>query len=168
MRIIRAALLLVVSVCPAAAQGVSEFVIPGRPDVPLLINGVDVSWAVVEGDLGLNRPGQVTPTVIYRLPPVVIPYSPAAYGPGYFPRNGERPGYGRLEVVPGPNRRLPPPAPSFRQSWSSSSAPGPVTIYPPSMAPPVVAPVVVTPGGGPPWHRPRGRAPQAPPGIGNE
>ena len=31
-----------------------------------MINGIDASWGVVEGEFGLDRPGAVTPTVIYR------------------------------------------------------------------------------------------------------
>ena len=29
--------------------------IPGRPGVPVIINGVDASYAVVEGDWGLDK-----------------------------------------------------------------------------------------------------------------
>jgi hypothetical protein len=179
MRIVHAVLLLFVSACPALAQRAPVIVIPGRPDVPvqldgvlpLYMNGADASWSVIEGEFGLDRPGEMTPTVIYRLPPVGIPsYAPAGDEPGYFPRDGKRPGYGRLEVVPPPNRRLPPPAPSFRQHWSSQSEPGPATVYPPSMvAPFVVSPVVVAPGGGRHWQERHQSAPQAPGnGMGNE
>lgn len=173
MRIVHAALLLAVSACPAFAQRAPVIVIPGRPDVPVLLSGIlpvylnhaDVSWSVIEGEFGLDRPGAMTPTVIYRLAPVGIPiYGPASYGSGYFPRNNQRPGYGRLEVEPPANRQLPPPAPSFRQGWSSQSDPSsPVTVYSPYMAPPyIAAPVVVAPGGGGHWHgRPHG-PPQAP------
>lgn len=173
MRIVHAALLLSLSAGPAFAQRAPVIVIPGRPDVPVLLNdilpvylnGVDVSWSVIEGEFGLDRPREMTPTVIYRLPPPLRPYyGPAAYQPGFFPSSGERPGYGRLEVVPGPNRPLPPPAPSFRQGWSSQSAPTPVTVYAPYMTPPVV----VTPGGGY-WHQRRPGPPQAPArSMGNE
>jgi hypothetical protein len=164
MRIVHAALLLAVSACPAFAQRVPVIVIPGRPDVPVLMNGLDVSWSVVEGDFGLDRPRGVTPTVIYRPFAVVVPYYdpgayPRRYGPGYFPSTGERPGYGRLEVVPPPDRPLPPAAPSFHQGWSSQSAPGPVTEYPPFAAPPVI-----WNGGGRNW---RGRPPGAPRSPGN-
>ncbi len=163
MRIAHAALLLVASACPALAQRAPVIVIPGRPDVPVQLtgvlpvymNGADASWSVIEGEFGLDRPGAMTPTVIYRLPPPALPYyGPAVYGPGYFPRNGKRPGYGRLEVEPPANRLLPPPAQSFRQGWSSQSDPSsPVTIYSPYMAPPYMAtPIVVAPGGGH-WHR---------------
>ncbi len=159
MRILNAALLLALSGSPALAQRVPVIVIPGRADVPVMMNGVDVSWSVVEGDYGLDRPIGMVPTVIYRPYAVVVP-GPAhgfasprrrqALGPAYFPRNGETPGYGRLEVEPPPDRPLPPPAQSFFQSWSSQSAPGPVTQYPPFAAPPIV-----WNGGGRRWGGPR-------------
>jgi hypothetical protein len=39
-------------------------------------------WSVVEGEYGLNRPSIVNPTIIYRTPPVVVPYpGRAALGP---------------------------------------------------------------------------------------
>jgi hypothetical protein len=165
MRIVHAVLLLAVSAGPAFAQRVPTIVIPGRPDVPVIMNGVDVSWSVIEGDFGLDRPRDVWPTVIYRPFAVVIPYyygpgnfPPGPRGPGYFPATGERPGYGRLEVVPPANRQLPPAAPSYRKSWSSQSAPGIITEYPPFAAPPVILN-----GGGRNW---RGAPPGAPPGPG--
>ncbi len=151
MRVVHAALFIAISASPALAQRAPEIVIPGKPGVPVLMNGLDISWSVVEGEFGLDRPGAMTPTVIYR--PFLItplPYVPGALGPGYFPRTGHRPGYGRLEISPPPNRPLPPPAPSYYRGWSSESAPGPVTDYPPYPMPDVL----VTPnwpvGGGPP------------------
>lgn len=169
MRVAYAALLLAMSACPALAQRVPAIVIPGRPDVPVLMNGVDVSWSVIEGDFGLDRPIGVTPTVIYRPFAVVAPYygayaygyAPRAYGPRYFPSTGGRPGYGRLEVVPPPGRPLPPPAPSFRQDWSSQSAPGPATEYPPFDPPPAG----IWSGGGRHW---RDHHEGIPPGPGSE
>ncbi len=164
MRVASAALLLVIGASPALAQRAPVIVIPGRLDVPVVINGVDVSWAVIEGEFGLDRPGEMTPTVIYWLPPppIVPYYRSIAYEPNYFPRSGKRPGYGRLERVPPADRPLPPPAPSFRQGWSSQSMSVPVTVYPPNMMAPYVAPVVVTPGGRVRREPPRGGAPQAP------
>ena len=50
---------------PAFAQRGPEIVIPGKPGVPVYINGVDASWSVVEGEFGLDRPGQVTPTISF-------------------------------------------------------------------------------------------------------
>ena len=72
MRFVHAALLVAVTPSAALAQQGPVIVIPGRPDVPIFENGVNVTWSVVEGEFGLDRPGQVTPTVIYRLPPPVI------------------------------------------------------------------------------------------------
>ena len=66
MRVIHAALLLAVSASPALAQREPVIVIPGKPGVPVYINGIDASWGVVEGEFGLDRPGVVTPTVTYR------------------------------------------------------------------------------------------------------
>src|SRR5271170_6220407 len=124
MRFIHAVALLAVSATPALAQREPVIVIPGRPDVPVIINGVDASWGIVEGEFGLFRPGHPV-TVITR--PLVV--SMPVTVPGYFPSSGRRPGYGRLEIIPPPNRPKPPPAPSYFRSWSSQSAPGPVTDY---------------------------------------
>jgi len=149
MRPVYAALFLALGAFPAVAQRVPAIVIPGKPGVPVIINGVDVSGAVIEGDFGLDRPRGVTPTVIF--PPFAAPvaYNAGYDERGYFPAAGRRPGYGRLEIVPPPNRPLPRPAPSFYRRWSSDSASGPVTIEPPSYDLPdvVVAPT---------WRRHRG------------
>jgi len=123
---------------PALADNEPVIVVPGRPGVPVMMNGVDVSGAVIEGEWGLNRPGVVTPTVI-------MPYwPPRYYGPAgaYFPATGHRPPYGRLEIIPPPNRRLPPRAQPFFREWNSQSEPGPVTVPfdPPTV---VVAPRMV-------------------------
>jgi hypothetical protein len=127
MRFVPAALLMVLSATPALAQREPEIVIPGRPDVPVIINGVDATWGVVEGDFGLFRPGQVNPVVISRPLFVATPVRV----PPYFPGSDRLPGYGRLEINPPPNRRLPPPPPSFNKTWSSQSSPNvPVTTYP--------------------------------------
>jgi hypothetical protein len=135
MRFASAVLLLAVSASPALAQRAPVIVIPGKPGVPVLMNGVDVSWSVIEGEFGLDRPGQVTPTVIYGPYAVLaagVPYYAPQYSePSYFPSTGRRPGYGRLEVVPPPNRPLPRPAPTYFRNWSSESAPGPATEYTP-------------------------------------
>jgi hypothetical protein len=55
------------------------------------------------------------------------------------------PGYGRLEIEPPANRKLPQPAESFHQSWSAQSSPPPqakpeIPMYPP--------PVIVAPQSG--------------------
>ena len=48
----------------ARADHAPNYVVPGRPDVPVIINFFDASWGVVEGEWGLYRPGAVSPTVI--------------------------------------------------------------------------------------------------------
>jgi hypothetical protein len=50
MRFVHSALLLAVSACPALAQRGPVIAIPGRPDIPIFENGVDVSWSVIEGE----------------------------------------------------------------------------------------------------------------------
>jgi hypothetical protein len=127
MRLVAAALLLAVTASPAFAQREPVIVIPGKVGVPVYINGIDASWGIVEGEFGLHRPGLVAPTVTYR--PLLISYPTAAPRP-FFPRDDKKPGYGRLEIIPPANRPLPPPAPSYYRSWSSSSGSSPATIYP--------------------------------------
>lgn len=126
---------------PASGDHAPAYVVPGRTDVPVLINGRNAAWGVVEGDWGLYRPGAVAPTVIGGAPPVVM-------GPregGYYPFYGEAPPRGRLEIEPPANAPKPKPAPTFYRSWISQSDPSaPVTVYPP--APPVVIPAPVWPG----------------------
>ena len=56
--------ILIGTTLPAAlADGGPVIVIPGRPGVPIIINGVDASYAVVEGDWGLGKGVHVQPTV---------------------------------------------------------------------------------------------------------
>jgi len=172
----KAALFVALASSPAFSQRAPAIVVPGRPDVPVIINGVDASWSVVEGDYGLDRPIGMVPTVIYRPSVVLVPVSapfrtprsrrPRTGEPGYFPSTGERPGYGRLEIVPPPDRSLPPPAESFFQSWSSQSAPGPVTEYPPYPAPQIIWNGGYWGGGGHHGPRPPGPPGPRPPGPG--
>jgi hypothetical protein len=125
--------------CAAVADTAPVLVIPGRPGVPIIINGVDASYAVVEGDWGLSKNVHVTPTV-YGGRYV----DPTPHVGHYYPSAGHQPGYGRLEIEPPANRRLPQPAESYHQSWSSQSTPQPVQpevpFYPP--------PIIVAPQGG--------------------
>ncbi|WP_213290436.1 hypothetical protein [Bradyrhizobium sp. sGM-13] len=104
----------------AFAGGGFEIVIPGRPGVPVIINGVDASYAVVEGDWGLGKGTHVEPTVYGGR--YVDPVPRVGH---YYPSAGRMPGYGRLEIEPPANRRLPQPAESYHQSWSAQSAPLP-------------------------------------------
>jgi hypothetical protein len=121
----------------ADSQG-AVLVIPGRPGIPVVINGYDASYTIVEGDWGLARPGQVSPVIVSG--PLITP-SPYHVG-GYFPSMGRRPGYGRREVEPPPDRRLPRPAPSYYRQWGVESQNLPATIDPPAYPPMIVAPTV--------------------------
>jgi hypothetical protein len=102
----------------AASETGPTIVIPGRPGVPVFINGREASYSVVEGDWGLARSFSVQPTVYggwstYEAPQVGH----------YYPSAGRMPGYGRYEIEPPPNRVLPQPAESFHQSWTAQSGP---------------------------------------------
>jgi hypothetical protein len=148
MRFVGTVFVFALAASPALAQRAPEIVIPGKPGVPVMINGIDASYGIVEGEFGLDRPGLFAPTVVYR--PLLIAY-PNAVVPGYYPKEGKRPGYGRLEINPPANRVLPPPAPTYYRSWSSSSGnSAPVTIMPPNYPMPNVD-VYTGFGGGGGW-----------------
>src|SRR5262245_27833482 len=106
----------------AQAGEAPTIVIPGRPGVPVIINGGDASYCVVEGDVGLSRPG-LRVTVVACPPQHPIP----SYAGSYFHAFARRPGYGRLEVEPPPDRELPKPAESYYRQWDSQSAPVPAS-----------------------------------------
>jgi hypothetical protein len=170
----------------ARADHAPSIVVPGRPDVPVIINGRDARGAIVYGDWGLTRPG--TPvTVIYRQPwPTLRTHKPtsrvrryrrkravtprcvcakpaprpAFIPPGdrhFYPGGPTPPRLGRLEDE---TRRSPPPKPaeSFSRSWSTSSQPLPATTAQP---PVIVAPTIVEPRLRP--RRPRPPRPPRPP-----
>jgi hypothetical protein len=92
--------------------------IPSRPGVPIVINGRDASYAVVEGDWGLARPGAVPVTVFGDAP--IRPNSVYEPRRSYHPRYGHAPPRGRNEVDQPSSS--PGPAESFSRSWSSSSS----------------------------------------------
>jgi hypothetical protein len=126
--------LLAVSFGGAAfAQSGPVIVVPGRPGVPVMIDGVDATGAVVYGDWGLSRPGHGA----------IIIDGPVSYvGPwstgGYYPSAGHAPRYGRLEIEP-PSARGPRPSTAYTRSWSAGSdVTRPVTEYPPFNPPPVI------------------------------
>ena len=131
--------LLIGTTAAALADSSPVLVIPGRPGVPIIINGVDASYAVVEGDWGLGKGVHVQPTVYGGR--FVDPRPNVAH---YYPSAGHMPGYGRLEIEPPANRKLPQPAESYHQSWSAQSTPQPpqpeVPFYPP--------PIILAPQGG--------------------
>ena len=129
------------SVCcgaPARADHGPLLIVPGRPDVPVLINGYDASWSVVEGDWGLYRAGHGALTVTFP-DAVAVPYERRHY---YFPASGKRQRYGRVEILPPANRRLPRPAESFHRVWSTYHGATETHTEYPAYDPP---PVIVTP-----------------------
>jgi hypothetical protein len=142
---------MVCSASAHAADGSPVVVIPGRPDVPVIVNpyGFDASYTVVEGDFGLGLPAQVNPVIIG---PHVLP--PPNMSPYYFPHTGRMPGYGRHEVRPPANRHVPPPAPTYYRSWGTASDPVPASTDPPY---PIAIQPVVGPWGPGPWGRGDGR-----------
>ena len=153
MRTALALAILIGTTAVALADSGPVIVIPGRPGVPIIINGVDASYAVVEGDWGLGKGVHVQPTVYGGR--YVDPVPNVGH---YYPSAGHMPGYGRLEIEPPPSRRLPQPAASYHQSWSAQSMPLPaqsnVPVDPPAI---IYAPRDDSLWGAPPDHRPRGR-----------
>jgi hypothetical protein len=132
-------------------------VIPGRPGVPIIINGVDASYAVVEGDWGLGKGIHVQPTVYGGR---IVDWEP--HVGHYYPSAGHQPGYGRLEIEPPANRKLPKPAESYHDSVSAGSMfqpPQPeqpaIPLYPPPViaAPPYGGNIQQDFGGQPPDFR---------------
>jgi hypothetical protein len=119
---------------PAGARADSGpvIVIPSRPGIPVAINGVDASYAVVEGDWGLSRPGAGTVTVFGGRP--LYPTRVYRERNSYHPAYGRPPARGRHEIEPPADRELPPQAESFSRSWSTSSDPLPASTEPMTQA----------------------------------
>ena len=152
--------ILIGTALPACASEGFDIVIPGRPGVPIIINGVDASYSVVEGEFGLGRGYHSQPTVYGGRYVDVEPNVGH-----YYPSLGHKPGYGRLEIEPPSNRVLPKPAESFHQSWSAESAPPPKVVAPPQQDVPLYPPpVIMAPQNGgagvPPNFEPQQRRPQ--------
>src|SRR6185436_18010788 len=119
---------------PVRADSGPVIVIPSRPGIPVIINGRDASYAVVEGDWGLSRPGAVPVIVIGGSP--VLPNEVYRRRNSYIPKYGRAPERGRYEVEPPADRALPEPAASFSREWSTSSdTAAPVTITDPATFP---------------------------------
>jgi hypothetical protein len=131
---LRAALALLIAMTSSAlgSEGF-DLVIPGRPGVPVIINGIDVSYAVVEGTFGLGKGIQFQPTIYGGR---YVDYAPNVGH--YYPSSGHAPGYGRLEIEPPANRKLPQPAESYFQSWSAQSAQQPAQSDVPLNPPPII------------------------------
>jgi hypothetical protein len=130
MRVGVALALLMAMTSSAFAGGGFAIVIPGKPGVPIIINGIDASYAVVEGDWGLEKGEHVQPTIYGGR--YVDPVPNVGH---YYPSAGHMPGYGRLEIEPPANRRLPPEAESYYRSWSAQSTP---QLEIPANPPPVI------------------------------
>lgn len=135
MRALALAAILIGLPATAFAGGGFDVVVPGRPGVPIIINNIDASYTVVEGVWGLGKGIQVQPTIYGGR--YVAERQPADVG-HYYPSMGLQPGYGRLEVEPPANRKLPQPAESYHQSWGASSAPLPPQMDVPVNPPPVI------------------------------
>ena len=140
---LRAVLAILIATTAAAFAGEGfDLVIPGRPGVPIIQNSIDISYAVVEGDFGLGKGVHNQPTIFGGRY-----IDPTPYVGHYYPSlgHGAKPGYGRLEIEPPANRKLPQPAESYHQSWSAGSqlpqrAQPQVPLYPP--------PVILAPRAG--------------------
>jgi hypothetical protein len=133
MRFATTAVMLIGSAFSVLADTGPMIVIPGRPGVPVLINGIDASYGVIEGDWGLAKSVHVQPTVYYghaEAPPPPVGH--------YYPSSGKLPGYGRVEIEPPADRPLPPQAESYFRSWSAQSAPPAQQAQPPQNPPPVI------------------------------
>lgn len=148
---VRSLIALLIGLPSAAVAGEGfDLVIPSRPGVPIIINGIDVSYAVVEGTFGLGKSVQVEPT-IYAGRYVDGPPNVGRY----YPTLGLRPGYGRMEIEPPANRKLPQPAESYYRSWSSQSAPLPPQSDVPLDPPPIIIAPQINPE---PHHFKQGKA----------
>jgi len=154
MRVALALAFSVAATMTALADTGPLIVIPGKPGVPVIINGRDASYAVVEGEWGLARNFKNADRVYggwdrYTVPEVGH----------YYPTAGRTPGYGRLEIQPPANRALPQPAESYHQSWSAQSAPpAPQQQYDVPEYPPAII-EADRPRPRPPSYRPNGFRP---------
>jgi hypothetical protein len=118
---------------PACAQTGPVIVIPGKPGVPVIMNGLIVDGAVVYGDWGLAKPNNAGLIIVDPLG-----YAPPETSPGYFPATGHLPRVGRQEVEP-PARSRPRVNTNYYRDWSIGSEFGkPVTEYPPFDPPQVI------------------------------
>jgi hypothetical protein len=118
---------------PACAQTGPVIVIPGKPGVPVIMNGLIVDGAVVYGDWGLAKPNNAGLII-----EGAVGYAPPAVSSGYFPATGHLPRVGRQEIEP-PVRARPRVNTNYYRDWSIGSEFGkPVTEYPPFDPPPVI------------------------------
>lgn len=116
MRTIIALTLLIGTSAAALADTGPLIVIPGRAGVPVMINGRDASYAIVEGEWGLAKHFKNADRVYGGWDR----YIGREVG-HYYPTAGRTPGYGRLEIEQ--PRRVSEPAESYHRSWSAQSPP---------------------------------------------
>ncbi|HML13975.1 MAG TPA: hypothetical protein VK456_11740 [Xanthobacteraceae bacterium] len=117
----------------ARAQTGPVIVVPGKPGVPVIINGVVADGAVVWGDWGLGRGGPGPGAIVIEGPVGLIHNFDER---GYYPSMGHAPLIGRLEVEPAPHPR---PDTSYHREWSTGSDMSrPVTEYPPFNPPTII------------------------------
>jgi hypothetical protein len=158
-------IVLAVGAAAAGADTEPVIVVPGRPGIPIIINGQDVSGAVIEGDWGLAR-SQTGLTIINRPLQRWRGGAGAGFGApagGFYPATGRAPKVGRLEVLPAKE----PSAASLRpqtyyRTWETESP-----SLPPTMAPTSPYGMPPIPYGMPPMAGPlgrRGNRPQPNPG----
>jgi len=143
MRLATALVILIGTASTSLASEGFDIVIPSRPGVPVIINGIDASYAVVEGTFGLGKGIYMQPRIYGgRL------VAPAPHVGHYYPSLGYQPGYGRMEIEPPANRKLPKPAESYHDFWGAQSMMQPpqpeVPINPPAV---ILAPGSRGPGG---------------------
>jgi hypothetical protein len=111
----------IAATAPARAQTGPVIAVPSRPGIPIVINGWDASYAIVEGDWGLARPS-IGITVFGGMPILPNPvYEPRRH---YHPRTGRPPARGRKEIEPPPDRDLPESPERFSRFWSTFGDPG--------------------------------------------
>src|SRR5256714_9871555 len=80
---------------PARAQTGPLIAIPGKPGVPVIINGAIVDGAVIWGDWDLARPGHGE--LVIEGP---VGFAEPFDHRGYFPWTGRAPRLGRYEIEP--------------------------------------------------------------------
>jgi len=119
----------VLCVPAARADHQPAIVVPGRADVPIIVDGVVVNGAIISGDWGLYRPGHGYKIIEGGCCPEPMVRRT------YFPMTGREPAYGRKEIEPKSRLR---PSTHYEKSWSVQSQPGFITEYPPYPVPPVV------------------------------
>ena len=154
-------IVLAVGAAVAGADTEPVIVVPGRPGIPIFINGRDVSGAVIEGDWGLAR-SQTGLTIINRPLHNRNGGVGAGFGAppgGYFPATGRAPKVGRLEVLPAKGMSAASSLPqTYYRTWEAESP-----NLPPTMAPNYPYGMTPVPYGMPPMASPprrRGNRPQ--------